>query len=158
MDKKENKDIKVIARNKKAYHDYEVIQTMETGVDLVGTEVKSIRAGMINLVDSYAHCESGQIFLYHMHIGPYERGNQFNHDPYRKRRLLMHKQEIVRLCGEVDRKRLSLVPLQLYFKKQWVKVEIGLCRGRKQYDKREKIATAESKRNLSRMVKASFHH
>jgi SsrA-binding protein len=107
-------------------------------------------------MDSYAHCDNGELFVYHVHIGPYERGNIYNHDPYRKRRLLVHKKEIVRLSGEVDRKRLTLIPLQMYWKKQWVKFEIGLCRGRKQYDKRAKIASQDSKRRLSQLVKASF--
>ncbi len=145
--------MKIIARNRKAFHNYEVLEKIEAGVELVGTEVKSIRAGKINLLDSYAVCRTGELFLYHMHISPFEQGNQFNHDPYRIRKLLLHKKEVLRLCGEVERKHLTLIPLSVYFKKQWVKLELGLCRGRKKYDKRRKIAAQESKKRLAKIMK-----
>ncbi|MBD3241210.1 MAG: SsrA-binding protein SmpB [Chitinivibrionales bacterium] len=144
--------VKVIARNRKAFHDYEILDKFEAGIELYGTEVKAIRAGRIALTDSFALCQGGQIFLNRLHISPYELGNRFNHEPYRKRRLLLHQREIRYLCSQVEQKRLALIPLQVYFKKQWVKVELGLARGRKQYDKRQKIAAQESKRRLSRVM------
>lgn len=145
--------MKLVARNKKAAHNYEILDRYETGIELQGSEVKSIRAGKINLSDSYAYCAGGQVFLQHLHISPYERAAQFAPDPYRKRKLLLHRREIGYLCKEVERKRLALVPLSIYFKKQWVKVEIGLCRGRKKYDKRQKIAEQESKKRVSALMK-----
>ena len=147
--------MKIIARNRKAWHNYEVLEKIETGIELEGTEVKSIRAGKINLLDSYAVCKTGELFLNHMHISPFEQGNRFNHDPYRIRKLLLHKKEILRLAGEIERKHLTLIPLSVYFKKQWVKIEIGLCRGRKKYDKRQKIAANESKKRLANVMKYS---
>lgn len=145
-----------LSRNRKAWHDYEILEKFETGIALVGTEVKSIRAGRVNLTDSYARCENGRVMVHHLHIGPYEQGGTFyNHEPYRKRELLMHKREILRLSAEVDRKNLTLVPLSVYFKKQWVKIELGLCRGRKKYDKRDKIAKEESKKRLNAMVRSA---
>lgn len=150
-----NAIIRVIARNKKAYHDYEVIETVEAGIALQGTEVKSVRAGKINLVDSFAQCRNGIVMVNNLHISPYEQGSYFNHEAYRKRILLLKKQQIIRLSAQVDQKNLTLVPLQVYFKNQWVKLELGLCRGRKQYDKREHIAKQESKRQLDRMVRAA---
>jgi len=147
--------MKIIARNRKAYHNYEVLEKIETGIELEGTEVKSIRAGKINLLDSYAVCKNGELFLNHMHISPFEQGNRFNHEPYRMRKLLLHKKEILRLAGEIERKHLTLIPLSVYFKKQWVKIEIGLCRGRKKYDKRQKIAANESKKRLANVMKYS---
>ena len=147
--------MKVIARNRKAAHDYEILEKFEAGIELKGSEVKSIRAGKVNLVDSYAQCLGGQIVVHHLHISPYEQGSIFNPEPYRRRVLLLHKKQIRYLCGEIERKRLTLIPLQMYFEKQWVKLEIGLCRGRKQYDKRQKINTAESKRQLGALRKLS---
>jgi SsrA-binding protein len=140
--------MKVVARNRKAFHDYEILEKSEAGIELNGTEVKSVRAGKINLSDSYAQCKEGELYLCHLHISPYQSGSHFNHDPYRRRRLLLHRKQILRLCREVEQKRLTLVPLQVYFQKQWVKVEIALCRGRKKYDKRQKIAKAEAKRKI----------
>ena len=145
---------KILAQNRKALHDYEILERFEAGIELQGTEVKSIRAGRINLLDSYGHCEKGQLFVYHLHISPYEHGHSYNHDPYRKRKLLMHGPEIHRLSREVELKQLTLVPLAVYFKKQWVKVEIGLCRGLKKYDKRQKIAREDSKRRLDKLMKS----
>lgn len=147
--------MKIIARNKKALHDYDVLEKTETGIELRGTEVKSIRAGGINLLDSYAVCSNGECIIHHMHISPFDKGNRFNHDPYRPRKLLLHKKEITRLRIEVERKQLTLIPLSVYFKEQWVKLELGLCKGRKKYDKRQKIAEAESKRRLAGIMKLS---
>ncbi len=145
--------MKIIARNRKANHEYEILEKFEGGVELLGTEVKSIRAGKINLLDSYAIYRNGELLIHHMHIAPFEQGNRFNHDPYRKRKLLLHKKQIAHLRGEVERKQLTIIPLSVYFKRQWVKIEIGLCRGRKKYDKRQKISAQESKRRLSNIMK-----
>lgn len=145
--------MKIIARNRKAFHDYEVLEKIETGIELMGTEVKSIRAGKVNLKDCYAVRIKGEFFLNHMHISPFEKGNIFNHDPYRTRKLLLHRKEILRLGSEIERKHLTLIPLSVYFKKQWVKLELGLCRGRKKYDKRQKIAADESKKRLAKVMK-----
>lgn len=145
--------MKIVARNRKAFHNYEVLEKIEVGIVLQGTEVKSIRAGKINLSDSYAVCTDGELMLKSLHISPFEQGNIFNHDPYRQRKLLIHKKQIRHLTSEVDRKRLTLIPLSVYFQKQWVKVEIGLCRGRKKYDKRQKMATQDSKKRLANIMK-----
>jgi len=147
--------MKIIARNRKAFHDYEVLEKIETGIDLRGTEVKSIRAGKVNLKDSYAVRIKGELFLHHMHISPFEKGNIHNHDPYRTRKLLLHRKEILHLGNEIEKKHLTLIPLSVYFKKQWVKLELGLCRGRKKYDKRQKIAADESKKRLAKVMKYS---
>ncbi len=147
--------MKIIARNRKAYHNYEIFEKIEAGIELQGTEVKSIRAGKINLLDSYAVCKEGELNIIHMHISPFEQGNRFNHDPYRTRKILLHKKEIFRLSREIERKRLTLIPLSVYFKKQWVKLELGLCRGRKKYDKRQKIAAGESKKRLANIMKSN---
>jgi SsrA-binding protein len=117
--------MKVAAQNKKAYHDYEVLEKLEAGIVLKGTEVKSIRTGKVNLLDSYGVCREGEIFIHHLHISPFEMANRFNHDPYRTRKLLLHKREIQRLSQEVDRRQLALVPLSMYFDKQKVKVELS---------------------------------
>lgn len=138
-----------IAQNRKAYHDYEILEKVEAGIALAGSEVKSIRAGKVNLADSYAQCTQGELFLNNLHISSYERSGMYTPDPARKRKLLLHHKQIAYLCNEVDRKQLTLIPLSIYFKKQWVKVELGLCRGMKKYDKRQKIAKEESKRHLS---------
>lgn len=146
--------MKLIARNKKALHDYEVLEKVEAGIELQGTEVKSARAGKVNLADSYATGSGGEVYVYHMHISPFESGNRFNHDPYRKRKLLLHKSQILNWSREVDRQRLTIVPLSIYFDRQWVKVELGLCRGKRKYDKRQQIAKQESKRHLDRLMKS----
>ncbi len=146
--------MKLIARNKKALHDYEVLEKVEAGIELQGTEVKSARAGKVNLADSYATSSEGEVYVYHMHISPFESGNRFNHDPYRKRKLLLHKSQILNWSREVDRQRLTIVPLSIYFDRQWVKVELGLCRGKRKYDKRQQIAKQESKRHLDRLMKS----
>jgi len=143
---------KLVANNRKAFHDYEVIEKFESGIALTGSEVKSIRAGKINITEAYAQCSESGIFINNLHISPYDRqGRSYAPDPLRKRRLLLHKREIARLAEEVQRKRLTLIPLSMYFKNQWVKIELGLCRGRKKYDKRQKIAAEESKRRLAQL-------
>jgi SsrA-binding protein len=147
--------VQALARNRKAFHDYEILERFEAGIELLGAEVKSVRAGRINLVDSYAAYENGEVYINHLHIGPYEQAAAFGHDPYRRRRLLLRKREILRLRREVEQKHLSLIPLQMYFKNQWVKLELGLGKGLKQYDKRQKIAEAESKRQLTRLVRSA---
>ena len=148
--------MKTVAQNRKAYHNYEVIEKFEAGIALYGAEVKAVRSGKVNLSDSYAQCSAGEIFLNHLHISPYDHVSYNVPDPYRKRKLLLAKREILYLTSEVERKQLTIIPLSLYFKNQWVKVEIGLCRGRKKWDKRQKIAENESKRNVQRMLKR-FH-
>ena len=145
--------IKIAAQNKKAYHDYFVDEKFEAGIELFGTEVKSIRAGTVNLKDCYCDVKNGELWVVGMHISPYEHGNIFNRDPLRKRRLLMHKREIMRLAGQVAQKGMSLIPLSLYFKDSRVKVELGLCRGKKLYDKRDSIAKHDADREIERRMK-----
>ena len=128
---------KVITTNKKAYHDYFVTDTYEAGVELCGTEVKSLRLGQVNLKDSYCRFKNGEMFIEGMHISPYEKGNIFNRDPYRPRKVLMHKREILKLFGLVGKQGYTLVPLSMYFSGKWVKAEIGLCKGKKLYNKQE---------------------
>jgi len=147
---------KTIAKNKKAYHDYFVIESMEAGIELCGTEVKSIRAGKINLKDSWCSIQKGELFVNAMHISPYEQGNIFNRDPVRIRRLLMHKREIMRLFGHVKQDGYSIIPLSLYFKGSRVKVQVGLCKGKKLYDKREDMARKTAKRDVERVMKEKF--
>lgn len=144
---------KTIAQNKKAFHDYFVIESMETGIELCGTEVKSIRNGRVNLKDSWCSIDDGELYIKGMHISPYERGNIFNRDPMRVRRLLMHKREIMRLFGTVKQDGYSLIPLSLYFKGSKVKVQLGLCKGKKLYDKREDMAARDAKRDMQRAIK-----
>lgn len=146
--------IKMISKNRKAYHNYEVIDKFEAGIQLIGTEVKSIRAGKVSLTDTYAAVQHGELLLHNMHISPYEQGNRYNHDPYRKRKLLMHKKEIIYLSVEIEKRHLTVVPLSIYIKKQWIKIEIGLCKGLKKYDKRDKIAKEDSKRQIARIMKS----
>ncbi len=141
---------KIITTNKKAYHDYFVDDTYECGIALFGTEVKSIRQGGVNLKDSYCRIENGEIFVFGMHISPYEKGNIFNRDPYREKKLLMHKKEIMKLFGLVTQKGFALIPLSLYFSGKNVKMEIGLCRGKKLYDKRDVAAEKEANRQIER--------
>lgn len=145
---------KLIAPNKKARHDYFVLDTYEAGIELFGTEVKSIRRGQVNLKDSYCFIEKGEIFAEGIHISPYEQGNIFNRDPIRTRRLLMHKKEINKLFGTVSQQGLTLVPLSMYFRDSRVKLEIGLCRGKKLYDKRDTAAAKEAERNIERTMKS----
>ena len=147
------KGIKPVAQNRKARHEYFIEDTYECGIALVGTEVKSVRAGKCNLKDAYARVENGEIFIKGMHISPYEHGNIFNRDPLRQRRLLMNKREIMKLHGLVAQKGMSLIPLSLYFSGSRVKVEVGLCRGKKMYDKRESIAKHDADREIERRMK-----
>ena len=144
---------KIIAQNKKAFHDYFVEERYEAGIELFGTEVKSLRAGQVNLKDSYCEVKNGELVVIGMHVSPYEHGNIFNRDPLRARKLLMHKREIMKLHGLVGQKGFTLVPLSLYFSGSFVKVEVGLCRGKKLYDKRESDAKRESDRNIERFTK-----
>ena len=144
---------KTIAQNKKAFHDYFVIESMEAGIELCGTEVKSIRNGRVNLKDSWCSIDDGELYIKGMHISPYEQGNLFNRDPMRVRRLLMHKREIMRLFGTVKQDGYSLIPLSLYFKGSKVKVQLGLCKGKKLYDKREDMAARDAKRDMQRAIK-----
>lgn len=144
--------VKVVAENRKARHDYFIEETYEAGIVLVGTEVKSIRAGKVSLRDSYAEVLNGEVFLQQMHISPYEKGNRFNHDPKRPRKLLLHKREIKRLLGRTMQKGYTLIPLRLYFKKGRVKVELALGRGKKLYDKREDIARRDAQREIARAL------
>jgi SsrA-binding protein len=149
----EKEKIKLLAQNKKAFHDYEVLERFEAGVALLGAEVKSVRQGGISIVDSYATCDNGEFFVHHMHISPYQLGGFAVAEPYRKRKLLLHKSQIIRLNNEAERKHLTIIPLKVYFDKQWVKMEIGLCRGMKKFDKREKIASEETKRRLAQVMR-----
>ena len=144
---------KVLASNRKAYHDYHIDETHEAGVVLTGTEIKSVRAGSVNLRDSYAQVRNGEMWLMNVHIAPYEPASRQNVDPYRDRKMLMHRKEILRLFGRAQEKGLTLIPLRLYLKKNKAKVEIGLARGKKEYDKREAIAKRESVREIDRAVK-----
>ena len=145
---------KIIAQNKKAYHDYFVDERYEAGIALFGTEVKSLRKGAVNLKDSYCSIKDGEIYAIGIHISPYEFGNIFNREPLRDRKLLMHKREIMKLNGALTQKGFTLIPLSLYFSGPYVKVELGLCRGKKLYDKRASIAEAESNREIERRMKS----
>ena len=149
----EKKDTKTIVENRKARHDYFVEEVYECGIELFGTEVKSVRAGTVNLKDSYCEIDDGEMFALGVHISPYEHGNIFNREPLRDRRLLMHKREIMKLGGLMTQKGYTLVPLKVYFKGSRLKVEVGLCRGKKLYDKRDSIAKAESDREIERRLK-----
>ena len=147
------KGVKVIAQNRRARHDYFVLETWEAGIELKGTEVKSIRLGKCNLKDCYAAVKNGEMLVYGMHISPYEKGNIFNKDPLRTRKLLMHSYEIRKLEAKLKEKGLTLVPLRVYFKNSLVKVEVGLARGKKLYDKRQDIAKKDQKREAERDFK-----
>ena len=145
--------IKIDSQNKKARHDYFIEETYEAGIELVGTEVKSIRMGKANLKDCYAQVKNMELFVYNMHISPYEKGNIFNKDPLRTRKLLMHKKEIAKLLGYTTQKGYSLIPLSLYLKKGKVKVALGLARGKKLYDKRQDLKEKAVKRDMERLMK-----
>lgn len=144
---------KEIAANRKAFHDYFVLDRYEAGIELFGTEVKSVRAGTLNLKDAYCTIKDGEIFVRGMHISPYEKGNIFNKDPIRARRLLMHKKEILKLNARVMQEGIALIPLSVYFKDSRVKVEVGLCKGKKLYDKRESDAKRQAERDIDRHMK-----
>ena len=144
---------KEITANRKAFHEYFVLERFEAGIELAGTEVKSIRAGNVNLKDSFCTIKNGELFVRGMHISPYEQGNIFNRDPVRARRLLMHKREIAKLNARIMQDGVALIPLSLYFKDSKVKVELGLCKGKKLHDKRDSEAERQSKRDIDRMMK-----
>ena len=146
--------VKIVAKNNKAYHDYFIEEKYETGIELAGTEVKSIRLGNVNLKDSFCLIKDGEISVLGMHISPYEKGNIFNKDPLRPRRLLLHKRELRRLYGLVGQQGLTLIPLQAYFKGGLVKLEIGLCKGKKLYDKRADAAKKAAQRDIERAMRA----
>ena len=145
--------VKQVAQNRKAYHEYYILEKYEAGVELYGTEVKSIRAGNVNLKDSFCAVKNGELFTFGMHISAYEKGNIFNRDPMRPKRLLMHKREIMRLYGRIKQDGLALIPLSVYFKDSRVKLEIGLARGKKLYDKRDVAAERASERDMDRHMK-----
>ena len=147
---------KLIANNKKAYHDFFIDDKYETGIELLGTEVKSIRMGKCSIKESFVRIEKGEVYIYGMHINPYEKGNIFNKDPLRVRKLLLHKTEINKLAAKIAEKGYTLVPLQVYFKGSLVKVEIGLARGKKLYDKRDDIAKKDQRREVEREFKQTF--
>ncbi|MBR2085660.1 MAG: SsrA-binding protein SmpB [Oscillospiraceae bacterium] len=147
------KGTKTIAENRQARHEYFILESFEAGIELTGTEVKSIRQGSVNLKDSWCSIENGELFIKQMHISPYEKGNIYNRDPLRVRRLLMHKAEIHRLFGKIKQEGLTLVPLSLYFKDSRVKVQLGLCKGKKLYDKRDDAAKRDAKRTIDRALK-----
>ena len=149
----EKKDNKIIADNRKARHDYFVEEVYEAGIELFGTEVKSLRAGGVNLKDSYCEIDGGEMFALGVHISPYDHGNIFNKDPLRPKKLLMHKREIMKLTGLVSREGYTLVPLSLYFKGSYVKMAIGLCKGKKLYDKRDSMAKRDADRVIERAMK-----
>ena len=147
---------KLIANNKKAYHDFFIDDKYETGIELFGTEVKSIRMGKCSIKESFVRIEKGEVYIYGMHLNPYEKGNIFNKDPLRVRKLLLHKTEINKLAAKIAEKGYTLVPLQVYFKGSLVKVEIGLARGKKLYDKRDDIAKKDQRREVEREFKQTF--
>lgn len=146
-------ELQTVANNKKAFHDYFVIESLEAGIELFGTEVKSVRNGRINLKDAWCSIDGGEIFVRGMHISPYDHGNIFNRDPLRVRKLLLHKREINRLYGLMKQQGYTLIPLSAYFKKGRLKIQIGLCKGKKNYDKREDMARKSAKRDMERAVK-----
>lgn len=153
MSEKKNEN-RTIADNRKARHDYFVEEVYEAGVELFGTEVKSLRAGAVNLKDSYCEIDGGEMFALGVHISPYDHGNIFNRDPLRPKKLLMHKKEIMKLTGLISREGYTLVPLSLYFKGSYVKMAVGLCKGKKLYDKRDSIAKRDSDRIIERTMKS----
>ncbi len=154
MAEKKDNGLVTVAKNKKAYHDYFVLESFEAGIELFGTEVKSVRQGKINLKDAWCSIDKGEIYVNGMHISPYEFGNIFNRDPMRKRRLLMHKREINRLYGTLKQQGLTLIPLSAYFNRGRLKIQVGLCKGKKNYDKRESIARKDAEREASRELRA----
>ena len=145
--------VKIIAPNKKAYHDYFVLEKYEAGIELFGTEVKSLRQGAVNLKDSYCEIKNGELFALGVHISPYEKGNIFNRAPLRPKKLLMHKRDIIRLFSKVKEDGLTLIPLSIYFSGSRVKVEVGLCKGKKLYDKRDTDAKRQAERDIDRTMK-----
>jgi SsrA-binding protein len=149
-------DVKIVARNKKARHDYFIEETLEAGIELAGTEVKSVRNGKVNIKDSFAKIDGGEIFLHNMHISPYEKGNIYNRDPLRTRKLLMHKREIRKLIGYTQQKGFTLIPLSVYITRGLVKIELAVARGKKIYDKRDDIARKDAQRKIERALKERY--
>lgn len=149
----DNKSFKTIAENRKARHDYFILESYEAGIELVGTEVKAIRQGGVNLKDAWCSIESGELWVKGMHISPYDHGNIFNRDPMRVRRLLLHKKEILKLYGTLKQEGLTLIPISLYFKGSRVKLQVGLCKGKKLHDKREDMAAKAANRDIERAMK-----
>lgn len=154
--KENNDDKKIISKNSKAYHDYFIDSKIECGIVLAGTEVKSIREGKVNMKDSYAQVKNGELFIYALHISPYEKGNIFNKDPLRTRKLLVHKHEILKLIGMVKQKGVALVPLCMYWDKNHVKVELGIARGKKLFDKRQDIAKKDAERRIAQHMNEKY--
>jgi SsrA-binding protein len=150
--------VKVIVDNRKARHDYHIIETIEAGIVLKGTEVKSLRLGRVNIRDSFARVKDGEVFLHGMHISPYEQGNRFNHDPLRIRKLLLHRREINRLVGKIQEKGYTMVPLKLYWKHGKCKVELALVKGKRLHDKRETLARKDAERRIERALKSTNYH
>ncbi len=146
-------DIKIVCQNRKAYHDYSIEETIEAGIQLLGTEVKSLRDGKANLKDSYVLIKDSEVILLNCHISPYSHGNILNHDPLRTRKLLLHRKEIERLRGKMQQKGYTLIPLKIYFKGPYAKVEVGLAKGKRQYEKRETIKEREAKRDIEKAMK-----
>ena len=147
---------KIVVANRKAFHDYEIIERIEAGIVLNGTEVKSLRAGKANFKDSYARVVDGELFVVNLHISPYDHGSAWNHDPVRRRKLLLQKRESKRLIGKIEEKGLTIVPLSIYFRGSWAKIEIAIARGKKLYDKRKDIAKRDSDRDTQRELKNKF--
>lgn len=154
--KANNDDKKIISKNSKAYHDYFIDSKIECGIALAGTEVKSIREGKVNMKDSYAQVKNGELFIYALHISPYEKGNIFNKDPLRTRKLLVHKHEILKLIGMVKQKGVALVPLCMYWDRNHVKIELGIARGKKLYDKRQDIAKKDAERRIAQHMNEKY--
>lgn len=148
--------VKTIARNKKARHEYHVLDTMEAGIVLQGTEVKSIRAGRVNFLDAYARVQQGEMWLHSLHISPYSHGNRENHDPTRKRKLLLHAREILKLSQKVKEKGCTLIPLSIYLKSGLIKIELGLCKGKQEYDKRRSLEKKDTRREMEREIKEQY--
>lgn len=151
-------EVKIIVNNRKAHHDYHIIESLEAGIALKGTEVKSLRLGKVNIRDSFAVITGGEVFLHGLHISPYEQGNRFNHDPLRIRKILLHRREINRLFGKVQEKGYTLVPLKLYWKNGRCKVELALAKGKRIYDKRESLAKRDVSRQAARALKSTNYH
>jgi len=145
--------IKVVSENRKAFHDYYIEDRVEAGIILTGTEIKSIRNGRVNLKDSYARLDNGEVWVHQMHISPYEQGNRFNHDPLRPRKLLLHRAEINKLIGKIQQQGLTLIPIKIYLKKGMAKVELAVGQGKKNYDKRQALAEREGKRDIERALR-----
>ncbi len=156
MPRTEKQSVKIMARNREAYHEYFVEEELEAGIELCGTEVKSIRQGALNLKDAWCGVKNGEMLVNQMHISPYEQGNIFNRDPTRPRRLLLHKREIMRLYGKVKQEGYALIPLSVYFKGSRVKVNLGLCKGKKLYDKRQAAAEKDAQRQIQRAMKERY--